>query len=281
MRTPPLSDRYLTVLTSILFMVALLATSTFAQKRSRLIQEVAPKDDSAFTKMPLNPPVFLEGANNLTCKDLADKSQFPGNLPEFAGIITGEELKFTSMVPGTQSHPLDSNPALSIEITIVNNTTMSNWKLNWATVSALNRLVAAVIVKGGAGGKNVYTYPNLSAGDTGPFVTPGTTGNGLSHISFCFEPFTAPSAAPGSVAGRVSTSEGTGLYGATVMIQNVNTGEVRYTMSNTFGRYSFKDLPLTDFYVMSVSHRRYQFANGTRAFTLDSDLADIDFVAGN
>lgn len=262
-------------------MVALLATSTFAQKRSRLIQEVAPKDDSAFTKMPLNPPVFLEGANNLTCKDLADKSQFPGNLPEFAGIITGEELKFTSMVPGTQSHPLDSNPALSIEITIVNNTTMSNWKLNWATVSALNRLVAAVIVKGGAGGKNVYTYPNLSAGDTGPFVTPGTTGNGLSHISFCFEPFTAPSAAPGSVAGRVSTSEGTGLYGATVMIQNVNTGEVRYTMSNTFGRYSFKDLPLTDFYVMSVSHRRYQFANGTRAFTLDSDLADIDFVAGN
>lgn len=281
MRTPPFSNRYLTAFTSILFMVTLLVTSTFAQKRSRLIEDVAPKDDTSFTKMPLNPPVFLSGADNLTCKDLADKSQYPGNLPAFDPIITGEELKFTSMVPGTQSLPLDSNPALSIEITIANNTTMSNWKLNWTTVSALNRLVVAVIVKGGAGGKNVYMYPNLSAGDTGPFVTPGTTGNGLSHISFCFEPFTAPSAAPGSVAGRVATSEGTGLYGATVMIQNVNTGEVRYTTSNTFGRYSFRDLPLTDFYVMSVSHRRYQFANGTRAFTLDSDLADIDFVAGN
>jgi hypothetical protein len=33
------------------------------------------------------------------------------------------------------------------------------------------------------------------------------------------------------------------------------------------------------FFIISVSHKRYQFANGTQSFTLNEDLSGLEFIA--
>jgi hypothetical protein len=88
----------------------------------------------------------------------------------------------------------------------------------------------------------------------------------------------APTAAPASVSGRVTFDNGIGIRGAALTLVNVTTGETRTATTNNFGNYSFEDLPVQDFYVLTVSHRKYGFFNGTRSFTLFEDLLDMDFV---
>lgn len=265
--------RSLKVATSMFSLFAVLSLSTFGQKDLLSGKSLPTFDGVPVTKMAPT-PVFFSGAGNITCSDLIGHPSFPQ-------VVTAEEVKFDSgeMSPGTKIKQVPSNPALSITVTIQNSTTVSSWSLGWTSASSLNRLVSAVILKSGAAGKNVYSYPFLSAGDTGPFVTPNGNGNGLSHISFCLEPFTAPSAASSTVGGRVATSKGLPISGATIMVQNLSTGDVKYVTTNTYGRYAVSNLPVGDFYVVSIAHRRYIFDDATRYFTLDADLTDTDFTS--
>lgn len=276
------SRNLLTVFTSFLFITALLTVSVPAQKRNRLSADTPTTGAVTETAPPsLAPaPIFFPQGGNFNCKHVVDSAD-----PRLDHVVSGWEWKFD---PPTGGGPfpmtsglgggLQPNPNLFMTYNVNPGSTMNSWQLSWTSASALTTLVAAVIIKGGNGGTNVYPYPFLSAGDTGPFVLP--TGQAISHISFCLEPFTAPSAAPGTVSGRVLTSGGTGISNARVMVQNVGTGQVFYSTTNMFGRYGFKGLAVGDFYVMSVSHRRYVFGE-VRAFTLESDLTDYDFVSGN
>lgn len=88
-----------------------------------------------------------------------------------------------------------------------------------------------------------------------------------------------PTAAPATLSGRVTSSNGIGLRGVSMVLTNASTGDVYRGITNAFGYYIFTDLPTEDFYVISVSSKRYSFAVDTRSFTLLEDLADIDFVA--
>ena len=89
----------------------------------------------------------------------------------------------------------------------------------------------------------------------------------------------APSAAPASVNGRVLTLSGRGISKAFVTIFNTTTGESFTSMTNNFGYYRFNDLPVSDFYIMTVSHKRYLFLDASRSFTLEDDMFDVDFIS--
>lgn len=90
----------------------------------------------------------------------------------------------------------------------------------------------------------------------------------------------APTSGPGSVTGRVVDANGFGVRGATVKLLHMLTGEEISTVTNSFGYYSFSDLEVAAFYVVMVSEsKRYTFQPNDRAFTLDGDLFDVDFVA--
>ncbi len=86
-------------------------------------------------------------------------------------------------------------------------------------------------------------------------------------------------AANASVSGRVVDSNGLPISRAYVSIVNTSTGRTQTVLTNQFGRYMINDLPVGDFYVMSVSAKRYRFANGTTSFTLDDVVSDLDFTA--
>nr|ALS92481.1 carboxypeptidase regulatory-like domain protein [uncultured bacterium] len=60
---------------------------------------------------------------------------------------------------------------------------------------------------------------------------------------------------------------------------DVTTGEIKTASTNSFGYYTFSDLTANDFYRMTVSSKRYPFRSPIRSFTLNDDLAGMDFVS--
>lgn len=89
----------------------------------------------------------------------------------------------------------------------------------------------------------------------------------------------APTAAPISLSGRVVTDSGKGIRGVTVSLQNAATGEILTSSTNTFGSFSFDNLPAGGFYVVWVDDtRRYTFANSVQSFSLSDNLTGLYFV---
>lgn len=87
-----------------------------------------------------------------------------------------------------------------------------------------------------------------------------------------------PTAAPASVSGRTVDSFGNGIGGSRVTLTNAQTGETLVAITNPFGYYTI-DAEVGNFYIMSVSNKRYTFSDGTRTFSLNENLGDMDFVA--
>jgi hypothetical protein len=228
-------------------------------------------------------PIEFPNQGNVTCADLNDSTD-----TRFAHITEDWEFKIdppeegTFTLDGTGGGELvggmPPNSNMFLEVDLLNELTMDSFKVLYNSTSNITYLVSAVIIKGGNQGTNVYPYPSLSSGDTGPFtVTAGN--NAISHISFCFEPFTAPTAAPASILGRVMDRYGRAIYGARVKLLDASSGSTSYTVTNTFGYYRFDGLPVGNFYELSVAHKRYLFANSSFSFTLEADLAGMDFIA--
>lgn len=88
-----------------------------------------------------------------------------------------------------------------------------------------------------------------------------------------------PSAAPASVSGRTVDSLGNGIGGVRVVLMDAQTGQTFVAITNPFGYYTIEGPEVNNFYVMTVSHKRYVFADGTRSFTLNEDLFGVDFIA--
>jgi hypothetical protein len=88
-----------------------------------------------------------------------------------------------------------------------------------------------------------------------------------------------PTAGPVSVSGQVTDSFGRGISGARLSIVDAQSGETFITSSNTFGFYNLNGPTAGRFYIMTVSHRRYTFSDNSRSFSLNEDIAGVDFVA--
>jgi hypothetical protein len=90
--------------------------------------------------------------------------------------------------------------------------------------------------------------------------------------------FIAPTAAGVSLGGRVTTSAGAGIRNVYVRLID-GSGEQRQALTNSFGYYSFDDLAAGQTYIVSLSAKRYRFANPTRVITLNDNLDSVDFTA--
>jgi subtilisin-like proprotein convertase family protein len=88
----------------------------------------------------------------------------------------------------------------------------------------------------------------------------------------------APVAANGAVSGKVVDEKGRGISRAKVILTDTNSGVSKEFTTNSFGSFNFDELEVGHFFIISVSHKRYQFQNSTQSFTLSEDLGGIDFV---
>jgi len=127
---------------------------------------------------------------------------------------------------------------------------------------------------GGTASTSVSTAAEISSGIAVATIRP-VEGDNIQ----CTFTNSVVTAATASVTGRVTTSSGYGIRGAAVTIQDVNTGTSTTTLTNSFGYYTFSNLPVNDFYVMNVSAKRYTFSVNTKSFTLNDNLAGLDFTS--
>ncbi|MEQ1761961.1 MAG: carboxypeptidase-like regulatory domain-containing protein [Pyrinomonadaceae bacterium] len=88
------------------------------------------------------------------------------------------------------------------------------------------------------------------------------------------------SAAKVKLSGRATLMDSRGVSGAIVTLQDLSTGAVRSVTTNTFGYYSISDVEVGGFYMLSIAHRRYRFAESSRFFSLEDELTGLDFVGG-
>jgi subtilisin-like proprotein convertase family protein len=89
----------------------------------------------------------------------------------------------------------------------------------------------------------------------------------------------APVAANGAIKGQVVDAGGRGISRTRVVLTDTNTGNSREIYTNSFGYFGFEEMEVGHFFIISVSHKRYQFANGTQSFTLNEDLSGLEFIA--
>ncbi|MBL8122786.1 MAG: carboxypeptidase regulatory-like domain-containing protein [Blastocatellia bacterium] len=83
------------------------------------------------------------------------------------------------------------------------------------------------------------------------------------------------------VTGRVTDVYGRGISRARISLFDLDRDAEYTATSNAFGYYRINDLPVGDFYVMSVAHKRYLFLNGSVSFMLDDNLTGINFLGEN
>lgn len=82
-----------------------------------------------------------------------------------------------------------------------------------------------------------------------------------------------------SVSGRVTTSEGRGVTNALVHITGPNVDIV--VLTGRLGRFTFNSIRNNQTYLITVSSRRFQFANNPRMVFVGDNVAGIDFIGTN
>lgn len=80
-----------------------------------------------------------------------------------------------------------------------------------------------------------------------------------------------------SVSGRVLRANGNGISYGFISLTD-SAGNTRIARTNPFGYYRFSNVP-TGTAVISVSSKRYTFANPTQTINLTNSRSDVDFTA--
>ena len=87
-----------------------------------------------------------------------------------------------------------------------------------------------------------------------------------------------PSSAEASVGGQVTTSGGSGISGVNITLSDAS-GVSRTAITNSFGYYSFTEVPTGQTYMLTVSKKGYIFPDSPRAVNVQDDLTDVNFIA--
>ena len=95
------------------------------------------------------------------------------------------------------------------------------------------------------------------------------------HGGFWQSAFT-PTAAPVTVSGRVTTSDGLGIGGVRLTLLDT-FGRAYQAISSPFGYFKFNDVAAGQTYILSASSKQYQF--GARALTVDDVVDDLTIIA--
>jgi uncharacterized repeat protein (TIGR01451 family) len=105
---------------------------------------------------------------------------------------------------------------------------------------------------------------------TGKVTITSNDGNAPQVIDVSYVVFQGPAV---TALGRVLTPDNRGLRSATVAITD-SAGKTRTTLTNSFGNFTFSDLP-GDRYTIRIGSKRYRFALRTISITVDVTLADF------
>ncbi len=184
---------------------------------------------------------------------------------------------------------------------------MKNKFLLAAILFALTSTVNAQIASGGIYALERSVIASGGGESTGGnFKIEGTGGQSAAGVTMTNSTFSltggfwipvqlAPTAAGVSVGGRVINSLSqqqtdevlnpkeiqnlSGIGGAHVTLTGGPLTAPRVVLTNRFGFFEFTDVEAGHYYVVTVRHKKYGFAQQTQAFTLFDNRCDIVFQA--
>ncbi len=133
-----------------------------------------------------------------------------------------------------------------------------------------------------------YTFSQLPAGGTF-VITPSVDGSvffpgnaavnslqdDLTDVNFQQAAFLE---GPFSIGGRIVGQNGNGLSQVSVVLTGNEFSPLRITKTNPFGYYRFDNVPGSQSYTVSVSSKRFDFANPSQVINVVGDLTDLNFV---
>ena len=90
----------------------------------------------------------------------------------------------------------------------------------------------------------------------------------------------ATTAADVSLGGRVANANGCGISGVRVLL-NDGAGHIMSATTNPFGYYRFDGIEAGHTVLVSISSKRYRFANPVQLITIGENAFDVNFVANN
>jgi hypothetical protein len=141
-----------------------------------------------------------------------------------------------------------------------------------------------------------FYLPTVSAGDFPSLRVLHDTGSGLvdngtsqvfpaSHLicatTNSFSPFTigkgsSPTAANGSISGKITETSGAPIAGVTINLGGSQSSE---TISDANGNYSFEAVETNGFYTVTPARANYTFSPASRSFSLLGDHTEASFIA--
>lgn len=87
-----------------------------------------------------------------------------------------------------------------------------------------------------------------------------------------------PSSAVVSIGGRVVESNGRGINGVTVALQD-QEGRITTALTNQFGYFELYGAKAGEFVILSVSSKRHSFKNGVQTIMVNDSIDDVLFMA--
>jgi CSLREA domain-containing protein len=192
------------------------------------------------------------GANGVTPNDAGDADPGPNNLQNFPVLTSA----------------INSGMSVSFNGSL-NSTAGADFTLDFYAVAACDAAgsgegqihIGSAAVTTDAAGNAAFAQTFLAAIPAAYRFTATATdaANNTSEFSTCSF---VPTAAVVSIGGRVLTGDGMFLPNASVLLTDQN-GLTRQTKSNSFGFYQFNDVPAGEIYVISGSHKAFQFVPQT------------------
>lgn len=92
-------------------------------------------------------------------------------------------------------------------------------------------------------------------------------------------PPSAPTAASVTVTGRVILDNDTGVNNAIAVLSGGPLITPRIARSNAFGYFTFEEIEVGHFYIISVQHKRYRFMQDNQGVMILDNQTDIIFHA--
>ena len=128
------------------------------------------------------------------------------------------------------------------------------------------------------------SHPNATPAEAAAALTNEATSGVMTEIGasspnlMLFTDQLAPTAGEATISGSVILSNGRALKNTRVVLQDAAATEFRVATTNEFGQYTFENVQVGDFYVLSIENTRYHFPNSPLAFTLIDEMTSVAFV---
>ena len=201
---------------------------------------------------------------------------------------TGEQWRDSTTTPQTLAFSYQTS-ATGVDILDLTSGTYTNFAaLDFVSPANNNPAGAAAAIDGNLGtNRTVFDQTiNVSIAAGGEIMLRWSDVNdtGLDHglsIDDVFITLLVPTAAGISVSGRAMTAGGMGISGAVLVLSGGTLDQPRTARTNSFGYYTFNDVPAGSTYLLEISAKRYTFDQASQVIQGQDNVSGVDFISGS